>query len=170
MLKPWSSVSDGCCRDRFVGYWPNLDIKVLRKWCYVCLSKLYSDPTSHEFLGWWELHKSDCDANFSGRRSSYNLVKVCTAEQVTLYWDDLWWWPLSYRSVAESNPYGTNHPVTKHECIGHVQKRMYTHLRKVKKDRRVDWLCEWEVVVVSLMYRSITGRPYVWTLTVIFRT
>ena len=38
----------------------------------------------------------------------------------------------TYPTIVAAEPYGKDHPVTKHECVGHVQKRMYNHLKVVE--------------------------------------
>ena len=40
----------------------------------------------------------------------------------------------SYRKVVESKPYGDNLVPVKTECVGHVQKRLVTRLRKLRND------------------------------------
>ncbi len=40
----------------------------------------------------------------------------------------------SFKGVSEANPYGSEYKVEKSDCVGHVQKRMGSALRKVKKD------------------------------------
>ena len=42
----------------------------------------------------------------------------------------------SLKKVHDSNPYGTSCSIEKLECVGHVQKRMGTRLRKLKADNR----------------------------------
>ena len=37
----------------------------------------------------------------------------------------------AYRRVQQEQPYGEAFPVRKEECVGHVQKRMGTNLRKL---------------------------------------
>ncbi|GFY19140.1 uncharacterized protein TNCV_4225041 [Trichonephila clavipes] len=39
----------------------------------------------------------------------------------------------TFSSITASNPYGEYITVSKIECVGHVQKRMGTHLRKLKQ-------------------------------------
>lgn len=39
----------------------------------------------------------------------------------------------SYQNVCQEKPYGSEYPVEKSDCIGYVQKRMGTALRKIKK-------------------------------------
>lgn len=43
-----------------------LDVEVLSKFCYLCHQKRNMDPTSEEFLDWWEGHQSECSANYYG--------------------------------------------------------------------------------------------------------
>ena len=38
-----------------------------------------------------------------------------------------------FSAVNETQPYGPNVTVRKEECVGHVQKRIGTHLRKLKQ-------------------------------------
>ncbi|GFV66863.1 hypothetical protein TNCV_4258381 [Trichonephila clavipes] len=39
----------------------------------------------------------------------------------------------TFSSITASNPYGEDITVSKIECVGHVQKRMGTRLRKLKQ-------------------------------------
>ena len=41
----------------------------------------------------------------------------------------------SYHNVCQEKPYGSEYPMEKRDCIGHVQKRMGTALRKLKKKK-----------------------------------
>mgnify|MGYP000371403211 CR=1 FL=1 len=42
----------------------------------------------------------------------------------------------AYKTVCDSKPYGDDIQVEKLECVGHIQKRMGTKLRKIKKDMK----------------------------------
>ena len=42
----------------------------------------------------------------------------------------------SFKKVMESKPYGDDFPITKIECVGHVQKRMGARLRKLKTTKK----------------------------------
>ena len=44
----------------------------------------------------------------------------------------------TFKQLHASKPYGASHPVTKHECIDHVQKRMGTALRDKCEVKLVD--------------------------------
>ncbi|GBO37263.1 hypothetical protein AVEN_261938-1 [Araneus ventricosus] len=42
----------------------------------------------------------------------------------------------TFKDVCEGKPYGINTAIEKVECVGHVQKRMGTRLRRLKKDMK----------------------------------
>jgi len=43
----------------------------------------------------------------------------------------------TYKSILDFNPYGDNCSVIKSRCVGHVDKRMGTQLRNVKKKEKL---------------------------------
>ena len=47
-----------------------LDTEVLSKWCHECNAKRHLDPTSEQFLDWWEGHQHLCGQNFYGSAGS----------------------------------------------------------------------------------------------------
>ena len=117
-----------------------LDTEVLSKWCMICNSKRHLDPTSQEFLDWWEEHQAFCEADFYDKSGSMEVEGALriwkrSVEQYKLRYTEM----ISdgdastFSKVSAARPYGSNHPITKHECIGHVQKRMYNHLKEMKK-------------------------------------
>ncbi|GBN45659.1 hypothetical protein AVEN_174604-1 [Araneus ventricosus] len=42
----------------------------------------------------------------------------------------------TFKDVCEDKPYGINTTIEKVECVGHVQRRMGTRLRRLKKDMK----------------------------------
>ena len=44
----------------------------------------------------------------------------------------------TYPTIAAEKPYGHNHLVKKMECVGHVKKRMYAHLKALKSRQNKD--------------------------------
>lgn len=42
----------------------------------------------------------------------------------------------AYQSVVDAKPYGSDVSIRKYECVGHVQKRMGTRLRNLRKDMK----------------------------------
>lgn len=43
----------------------------------------------------------------------------------------------TYKAILDINPYGDELTVIKSECVGHVEKRMGTRLRNVKKTQKL---------------------------------
>ncbi|RLU19001.1 hypothetical protein DMN91_009359 [Ooceraea biroi] len=43
----------------------------------------------------------------------------------------------TFKAVVDLNPYGDDFPITKSECIGHIEKRMGSRLRNVKKTKKL---------------------------------
>jgi len=43
----------------------------------------------------------------------------------------------TFKAILDVNPYGDDFKVVKNECIGHVEKRMGTRLRNVKKEHKL---------------------------------
>ena len=46
----------------------------------------------------------------------------------------------TFKLLSDQLPYGASNLVSKHECVGHVQKRMGTALREKAKEKFVN---EW---------------------------
>ncbi|EFN76675.1 hypothetical protein EAI_06934, partial [Harpegnathos saltator] len=43
----------------------------------------------------------------------------------------------TFKGILDINPYGDKCPVTKSECVGHVEKRMGTRLRNIKQAKKL---------------------------------
>lgn len=117
-----------------------LDISVKNKYCQTCNSKKNSDKESEEYREWLEAHKPHCTANHEG---SSGKMEVDGILEMFKRSEDKY--KLKYKnyigdgdckvysSVCAAKPYGEKYPVIKKECVGHVQKRMGSHLRELKK-------------------------------------
>ena len=88
----------------------------------------------------WEEHQAFCEADFYDKSGSMEVEGALriwkrSVERYKLRYTEM----ISdgdastFSKVSAARPYGSNHPITKHECIGHVQKRMYNHLKEMKK-------------------------------------
>ena len=44
----------------------------------------------------------------------------------------------TFAALVEENIYGNAHPIVKYECVGHIQKRMYSRLKALKARTNVD--------------------------------
>ncbi len=96
------------------------------------------DDTSKEFAEWWDGRQGVCEMNHSG--SSLAMERAGALEIWTRSEDAP---HLRFMEVISdgdrlegdhrSKPYGKGVTITKYECGGHVQKRMGTRLRAVKR-------------------------------------
>ena len=44
----------------------------------------------------------------------------------------------TYKAICDGKPYRSDVEIVKHECVGHVQKRMMNHLKALKQSNPVD--------------------------------
>ena len=122
-----------------------LDFEILSKRCAVCsLKKEKLDESSEEFKEWYEEYKSECELNHVGSSP------VMEPEGVVKIWKQLveklhmrCTTVISDGDSKKANnlnnvqPYGDQVKIVKHECVGHVQKRLSSRLRQLKKTRVV---------------------------------
>jgi hypothetical protein len=103
-----------------------LDVAVLTKHCR-CSEKLE------------DLHEVKCEANFKGASGGMEVTGACQiferseatrGVRYTEYLGD--GDSKAFKSVVEKQPYGAGVTVKKLECLGHVQKRMGSRLRRLK--------------------------------------
>lgn len=66
----------------------------------------------------------------AGIKSIYERSKVRNARYMYYLGDGD---SSAFKSIAESKPYGPDQEIQKLECIGHMQKRMGTRLRTLKR-------------------------------------
>ena len=116
-----------------------VDVECKSKVCKGCerMSKL--DAMSDEYKKWHEQHK--CARNFSGSAPSMEPAGVSAMFHRSVNARRLRYTGLigdgdskSYKRVCDEQVYGEDCEVVKKECVGHVQKRMGTALRNLKKD------------------------------------
>ena len=115
-----------------------LDVEVLSKHCGAC--KMHEHLSSDEFEEWYADHEEDCECNYKGSSNAMEIEGVKRIWVRSVY--DL---KLRYTTyigdgdvktfaiLTELQPYGPNVTIIKHECVGHVQKRLGTALRNLKK-------------------------------------
>ena len=113
-----------------------LDFECLSKFCSGCVNKVNTQNPEN-----MSKHKKVCKANYTGSSGGMEVVgatAVCGRSQNKLgirykeYLGD--GDSKGFTAVLESKPYGDNVQITKLECVGHVQKRMGTRLRKLKQN------------------------------------
>lgn len=117
-----------------------LDFECLSKFCNKCIRKPLS--TDEQLL---KKHKESgaCQANYSGSSGGMEVagaLKLCNRSKdklnlrYTRYLGD--GDSKGFANVLENNPYGVDVNITKLECVDHVQKRLGSRLRRMKKDKK----------------------------------
>lgn len=101
-------------------------VKILTKYCR-CKGRLNNE------------YNADCIANYSGVSAGMEVSGVLDIFQESQPKYNVWYQyylgdgdSTSYPAVVEAEPYGPNFVIEKLECCGHIQKRMGSHLRKLK--------------------------------------
>ena len=115
-----------------------LDVEVMSKECRKCVAWKRKEGTE-EFQEWWEGHQHQCHSNFQGSSGAMDAAG-CVAifersvEQYGLRYTEFLGDGDSkaFNLVTEKDVY-EDVKVTKLECVGHVQKRMGSRLRALKK-------------------------------------
>ncbi len=117
-----------------------LDFEVLSKSCSACAMQ-ETKLSKEEFEVWLDGHKEVCLANHDGSSPAMEC-----AGALTLWKRSVEARCLRYTEVIsdgdsktiivlnENEPYGTGIEIIKHECVGHVQKRLGKRVRAVKKE------------------------------------
>lgn len=93
-----------------------------------------------EYNEWYKSHQDNCTINHSGSAGKMEVDAVkemfLRSEEkhgvkYTTYVGD--GDSKTFKGILDANPYGDGYVVKKKECVGHVEKRMGTRLRNVKK-------------------------------------
>ena len=115
-----------------------LDTEIISKECRTCLLNKIKEGTE-EFDIWWESHQHECHANFFGSSGAMdpagclNIFKRSGTKHQLRYTEFLGNGDSkSYNDLVANKVYG-DLPVQKLECVGHIQKRMGSRLRSLKK-------------------------------------
>lgn len=119
-----------------------LDVMVMSSFCGVCnkwKSLKTTDPLEYEM--WYETHVDECTINHAGSSGKMEISDITQmflrsiekygVKYVTYIGDGD---SKTYKGILDAKPYGDT-VVIKKECVGHVEKRMGTRLRAVKKDK-----------------------------------
>ena len=120
-----------------------VDLIVKSAYCHSCVLKKNS-LDDDEFQEWFEDHKESCSSNHDG---SAGKMEVDSIEEMFLRSEEKFGVKYTnyigdgdsktFAGILKMNPYGDDCPVTKSECVGHVQKRMGTRLRNKRKQEKL---------------------------------
>ena len=120
-----------------------LDYEVKSLFCHECKEHNSWDVESEKYKEWKESH--DCQINHKG--SSEEMEAVAAVEifsrsiekrklKYTTFVGDGDSSSFGQVKAALDEKFGSDYEVKKEECVGHVQKRLGTALRKYKKDNK----------------------------------
>ena len=118
-----------------------VDIEVLSNFCEGCSYWEDKDRTTREFVLWQEKHS--CKANHRGSAGAmeplgagriFQRSEAIHGLRYDKYLGD--GDSASYKKVSQLCPYGKDFEIEKLECIGHIQKRCGTRLRRLKKENK----------------------------------
>ena len=121
-----------------------LDLHVSTKYCHSCVSwkarREHGTISQHEYETWLEGHNAVCPINTACSAPAMEAEAAVLLWQRSRETNNLEYHTFvddgdskSFAAVRDSKPYG-DVVVHKEECIGHVQKRVGTRLRTLKKN------------------------------------
>ena len=115
-----------------------LDCEIMSKECGECKLRRGKEGTE-EFDEWWEQHQHKCHANFAGSSGSMDsagmlaIFERSVQQHNTRYVEFLGDGDSkAHNLLIQENVYGEI-DISKLECVGHVQKRLGSRLRSLKK-------------------------------------
>ena len=116
-----------------------LDYEVKSKKCKSCDAHKNMDRNSNEYQVWKVDHDLVCTTNHTGSSGKMEVDGVLDIFKRSMEKNGLRYLSFigdgdssTFKTVSEAKPYGSDVLVEKKECVGHVQKRMGTRLRKLK--------------------------------------
>lgn len=120
-----------------------IDICTKSSFCQSC--KYWENKAGTEkYVEWAEDHEETCSANHTG---SAGKMEVDSIVEMFRRFDEKFGMKYgtyigdghskTYKGILDSKPYGEDFEVIKSECIGHVEKRMGSRLRGIKKRERL---------------------------------
>jgi len=128
-----------------IGYYTGkiIDLIVKSAYCASCASNKVS-LNDDEFEEWYKNHQQSCTSNHEGSAGKMEVDSIVEmflrsdgkfGVKYTNYIGD--GDSKTFVGILKVSPYGDECPVTKNECVGHVQKRMGTRLRNIKKVKKL---------------------------------
>ena len=118
-----------------------LDYEVKSKVCFECKARAKWDKESEKFKSWFDKHKNKCLINHTlsseamEKEAAITIFKRSVEKhklKYTTYVGDGDSSSFSEVSTALFEEYGSEYQISKEDCIGHIQKRMGSNLRKYK--------------------------------------
>ena len=125
--------------------WKSAGWKVLSKHCQACATNHEMNTSSDEILDWWEGHQASCEVNYCGSSSAMKSTGALAIWKRSVSKNMLRYTQMisdgdskTFKLLSDQLPMVRPNLVSKHECVGHVQKRMGTALREKAKEKFVN--------------------------------
>lgn len=128
-----------------IGYYSGkvIDLKTKSSYCQGC--NYWKNKThTEEFRKWMKDHEDECQKNHegsSGKMEVDAMIEMFSTSEEKFgvkygnYIGD--GDSKTFKAILDSEPYGNELPIVKSECIGHVEKRMGSRLRNVRKEKKL---------------------------------
>lgn len=120
-----------------------IDLVVKSSYCQACNAWKGKEQTE-EFKNWYETHVEECSANHTGSAGKMEVdsIKEMFSASERKYGVRYMNYigdgdSKTFKAILDLNPYGDEHVVVKSECVNHVEKRMGTRLRNIKKEKKL---------------------------------
>ncbi|XP_014472349.1 PREDICTED: uncharacterized protein LOC106743225 isoform X2 [Dinoponera quadriceps] len=121
-----------------------IDAMVMNSFCGACnLWKKLKNTEPEKYEAWYADHESECSINHTGSSGKMEIDAIIAmflrsiekhgVKYLTYVGDGD---SKTFNGILKAEPYGNDSPVIKKECVGHVEKRMGTRLRNVKKNNK----------------------------------
>ena len=133
--KVGAAIVIGCTTGKVLG------VGTRSKVCKSCEHYDKLDKNTAKYRQWHASHAQECTNNHDGSSGSMEKEIVKDIFCSSLDQHKLRYTRFigdgdtnSFKTVSDAQPYGPNFPVEKIECVGHIQKRMGTRLRQLKRN------------------------------------
>lgn len=114
--------------------------------CHLCNKHSDKDKNSLEYLEFMATHLPDCPVNHEGSAASMESAGIEEIFARSIDQNQLCYKTYigdgdstTYRRLVSEQPYGPDVNIEKAECVGHVQKRMGSRLRKLLEKCKGDY-------------------------------
>lgn len=121
-----------------------IDLTVKSSFCKAC-SAWKNKENTEEYQEWYETHKDECSSNHTGSAGKMEIDSVKEMFSTSLEKYGVRYLTYigdgdskTFKSIKDLNPYKEDFPVRKSECVNHIEKRMGTRLRNVRKEKKLE--------------------------------
>ena len=146
-----------------------LNVEVLSKHCQACATHHEMNTSSDEILDWWgEGHQASCEVNYCGSSSVMESTGTLANWKRSVSKNMLRYTQIisdgdskTFKLLSDQLSMVCPNLVSKHECVGHVQKRMGKALREKAKEKFVNERGErvrmrWKGLISDKMIKLLT--------------